>query len=87
VVPPALGSQPKGVHKEGKQLQWPQLSKQALAGASGPQVAGCWGEGKEGQKRHKFQLQQLIKDGALGPPAPRPHPKGVHEKGKQLQWP
>jgi len=25
--------QPKGVHKEGMQLQWPQFSKQALAGA------------------------------------------------------
>jgi len=46
---PAPRRQPKGVHKEGKQLQWPQLMEQALAGAPGPLVAGCWGEGKKGQ--------------------------------------
>jgi len=41
--------QPKGVHKKGKQLQWPQLQEQALAGALGSLVAGCWVKGKKGQ--------------------------------------
>jgi len=86
VGPPAPRRQPKGVHKEGKQLQWPQLSKQAMAGALEPLVAGCLGDGKEGQKQHQLQLQQLIKDGAVGPPAPRRQAKGVHKEGKQLQW-
>jgi len=48
-VPPAPRRQPKGVRKEIKQLQWPQLSEQAWAGALGPLVAGCWGEGKKSQ--------------------------------------
>jgi len=47
--PPAPRRQPKGVHKKGKQVQWPQFQEQAMAGASGPVVAGCWGEGREGQ--------------------------------------
>jgi len=38
-----------GVRKKGKQKHWTQLQEQALAGAPGPLVAGCWGEGKEGQ--------------------------------------
>jgi len=41
--------QPKGVHKEGKQLQRPQLSEKALASAPGPLVAGCCGESNQGQ--------------------------------------
>jgi len=49
VGPFALRRQPKGVHKKGKQLQRPQLSEQAQAGAPGSVVAGCWDEGKEGQ--------------------------------------
>jgi len=48
VGPPAPRRQPKGVHKKGKKLQWPQRQEQALAGASEPKVAGCWGESKEG---------------------------------------
>ena len=40
-----------GVRMKGNQLQWPQLQEQALAGAPGPLVAGCWGEGKEDQKQ------------------------------------
>jgi len=38
--PPAPTSQPKGVHKKGKQLQWPQLQEQAMAGASGTLTSG-----------------------------------------------
>jgi len=49
VGPLAPRCQPKGVDKQGKQLQWPQLMQQALPGAPGSLVAGCWGEGKEGQ--------------------------------------
>jgi len=49
MVSPAPRLQPKGVHLKGKQLQWPQLQEQALAGAPGPLVAGSWGEGKEVQ--------------------------------------
>jgi len=77
----------KNVHKKSKQVQWPQHSDQALAGALGPLVAGCWGEGKEGQLQPQLQLQQLIKDGAVGFPASRRQPKGVHKEDKQLQWP
>jgi len=67
------------VHKKGKQLQWLELQEQALAGAPGPLVAGYWGGGMEGQEQHQLQLQQLIKDGAVGPPAQRRQPKGVHK--------
>jgi len=38
-----------GVQKEVKLQQWAQLQEQAFAGASGPLVAGCWGDSKEGQ--------------------------------------
>jgi len=48
VGPPALRRQPKGVHKKGKQMQWPQLSEQALAGISWFLAIGCWGVGNEG---------------------------------------
>jgi len=54
-----------------------------LADAPELKVAGCWGEGKEGQKLHQLKLQQLIKDGAVGLLATSCQPKGVHTKGKQ----
>jgi len=40
VEPPAPRHQPKGVHKKGKQLKWPQIQKQAMAGAPGPLTSG-----------------------------------------------
>jgi len=40
VGPPAPRRQPKGVQKKGKQMQWPQLMDQALAGASWPLLSG-----------------------------------------------
>jgi len=47
VGPPAPGRESKGVHKVDKQLQWPQLSEQALAGVSGPLTSGSLGGGKK----------------------------------------
>jgi len=41
VGPPALRRQLKGVHKQGKHLQWPQVKEQAFVGAPGALVAGC----------------------------------------------
>jgi len=38
-----------GVRMKNKQQHRTQLQEQALAGAPGPLVAGCWGEGKKGQ--------------------------------------
>ena len=74
--PPAPRRQPKGVHKE-----------QALAGSPGPLVAGWGGEGKEGQFQHQLQLKPVILDGAVGPPALKRQPEGLHKEGKQMQWP
>ena len=87
VGPPAPRRQPKGVHKKGKLLQWPQLQEQALAGAPGPLVAGCRGESKEGQSQHQLQLQQHSEDGAIGPPALRRQPKGVHKRASSCNGP
>jgi len=45
--PPATRRQLKGVHKTGKQLQWPQLRENVLAGTPGTLVEGCCKEGQQ----------------------------------------